>query len=389
LLADESLFVRAQVSSASCRKNSGSGKGGTAALRILLVDDDPALRALLRATFDVADVAVVEAENAEVARRQIRAALPDVILLDVNMPGTTGLELCAELKGAPATRDVPIVLLTGADRGTTAAAKKAGADAIVRKPFSPLELLAVAERLAGGMFGVPFRAAKKRTHKPGEELLLYARDLRHMLEVERGQRELLQSAYLQTVSALASALESKDTGTRAHSQRVQSYASALSGAIGGEALAKDQSTPYGFLLHDVGKIGIPDGILQKPGPLSAAERRRMQTHTVLGEAMLSGVVFLKGEGLKIVRSHHERWDGRGYPDGLVREEIPLGARVFAVADALDAMTSHRPYRRALSWSAARGEILEQRKRQFDPDVVDAFVAVEADLRQIRRELAAA
>jgi len=358
-------------------------------LRILLVDDDPALRALLRATFEIADVAVVEAENAEVARRQIRAALPDVILLDVNMPGTTGLELCAELKSAPATRDVPIVLLTGADRGTTTAAKKAGADAIVRKPFSPLELLAVAERLAGGMFGVPFRAAKKRTHKPGEELLLYARDLRHMLEVERGQRELLQSAYLQTVSALASALESKDTGTRAHSQRVQSYASALSSAIGGEALAKDQSTPYGFLLHDVGKIGIPDGILQKPGPLSPAERRRMQTHTVLGEAMLSGVVFLKGEGLKIVRSHHERWDGRGYPDGLVREEIPLGARVFAVADALDAMTSHRPYRRALSWSAARGEILEQRKRQFDPDVVDAFVAVEADLRQIRRELAAA
>jgi response regulator RpfG family c-di-GMP phosphodiesterase len=358
-------------------------------LRILLVDDDPALRALLRTTFEVADVAVVEAENAEVARRQIRAARPDVILLDVNMPGTTGLELCAELKGAPATKDVPIVLLTGADRGTTTAAKKAGADAIVRKPFSPLELLAVAERLAGGMFGVPFRAAKKRTHKPGEELLLYARDLRHMLEVERGQRELLQSAYLQTVSALASALESKDTGTRAHSQRVQSYASALAGAIGGEALAKDQSTPYGFLLHDVGKIGIPDGILLKPGPLSAAERRRMQTHTVLGEAMLSGVVFLKGEGLKIVRSHHERWDGRGYPDGLVREEIPLGARVFAVADALDAMTSHRPYRRALSWSAARGEILEQRKRQFDPDVVDAFVAVEADLRQIRRELAAA
>jgi response regulator RpfG family c-di-GMP phosphodiesterase len=355
----------------------------------LLVDDDPALRALLRTTFEVADVAVVEAENAEVARRQIRAARPDVILLDVNMPGTTGLELCAELKGAPATKDVPIVLLTGADRGTTTAAKKAGADAIVRKPFSPLELLAVAERLAGGMFGVPFRAAKKRTHKPGEELLLYARDLRHMLEVERGQRELLQSAYLQTVSALASALESKDTGTRAHSQRVQSYASALAGAIGGEALAKDQSTPYGFLLHDVGKIGIPDGILLKPGPLSAAERRRMQTHTVLGEAMLSGVVFLKGEGLKIVRSHHERWDGRGYPDGLVREEIPLGARVFAVADALDAMTSHRPYRRALSWNAARGEILEQRKRQFDPDVVDAFVAVEADLRQIRRELAAA
>jgi HD-GYP domain-containing protein (c-di-GMP phosphodiesterase class II) len=191
------------------------------------------------------------------------------------------------------------------------------------------------------------------------------------------------------VSALASALESKDTGTRAHSQRVQSYATALSRAIHEESVANDQSTPYGFLLHDVGKIGIPDGILRKPGPLSPAERRRMQTHTVLGEAMLSGVAFLKGEGLKIVRSHHERWDGRGYPDGLTKDEIPLGARIFAVADALDAMTSHRPYRRAMSWEAARTEILDQRKRQFDPDVVDAFVNVEENLRLIRRELAAA
>jgi cyclic di-GMP phosphodiesterase len=359
-------------------------------LRILLVDDDPALRTLLKTTFEVADVAVVEAEDAAAARRKVRSAKPDVIVLDINMPGTTGLELCAELKAAPATRDIPIVLLTGSDGGTGAAAK-AGADAFVRKPFSPLELLAIAERLAGGLVGIPFRATKKHTNSRGqdEELLLYARDLRHMLEVERGQRELLQSAYLQTVSALASALESKDTGTRAHSQRVQSYASALAAAVGPGTLTRDQSTPYGFLLHDVGKIGIPDGILQKPGPLSSAERRKMETHTVLGEAMLSGVVFLKGEGLKIVRSHHERWDGRGYPDGLVRDEIPLGARIFAVADALDAMTSHRPYRRALSWSAAHAEILAQRKRQFDPDVVDAFVAVEPTLREIRRELAAA
>jgi response regulator RpfG family c-di-GMP phosphodiesterase len=358
-------------------------------LRILLVDDDPALRTLVKTTFEVADVAVIEAEDAAAARREIKSARPDVVVLDINMPETTGLELCAELKAAPAARDIPIVLLTGSEGGTEAAAKKAGANAFVRKPFSPLELLSVAERLAGGLFGVPFRATKKRTRGPDEELLLYARDLRHMVGVERAQRELLQSAYLQTVSALAGALESKDTGTRAHSQRVQSYATALAQAVGEGGVVRDESAPYGFLLHDVGKIGIPDGILQKPGPLSPAERRKMETHTVLGEAMLSGVVFLKGEGLKIVRSHHERWDGRGYPDGLVRDEIPLGARIFAVADALDAMTSHRPYRRALSWNAAHAEILEQRKRQFDPDVVDAFVTVEPALREIRRELAAA
>jgi response regulator RpfG family c-di-GMP phosphodiesterase len=358
-------------------------------LQILLVDDDPGLRTLLRTTFEVADVTVAEAEGAQAARREIRTARPDVIVLDVNMPALSGIEFCAELKASADTKDIPVVLLTGADVATNAAAKRAGADAFVRKPFSPLELLSIAERLAGGFFGVPFRATKKRSHKPDEELLLYARDLRHMLEVERGQRELLQSAYLETVSALASALESKDTGTRAHSQRVQSYAMALAETVGERDLGGDQSTPYGFLLHDVGKIGIPDGILQKPGPLSVAERRRMQTHTVLGEAMLSGVAFLKGEGLKIVRSHHERWDGRGYPDGLAREEIPIGARIFAVADSLDAMTSHRPYRRAMSWSAARTEILEQRKRQFDPGVVDAFMAAETKLREIRRELAAA
>jgi putative two-component system response regulator len=365
------------------------GQGRSRILRILLVDDDPALRTLLRTTFEVADVEVEDAASAAEARRAIEKAHPSVIVLDVNMPGKTGLELCRELKDDPATRDIPVVLLTGSEGGTDKAAKDVGADAFIRKPFSPLELLAVAERLAGGLYGVPFRASKKQVHKPGEELLLYARDLRHMLELERGQRELLQNAYMETVSALASALESKDTGTRAHSQRVQNYAVALAKAVGDREVVDDQSTQYGFLLHDVGKIGIPDGILQKPGPLSPAERRRMQTHTVLGEAMLSGVAFLQGEGLRIVRSHHERWDGRGYPDGLAKNDIPLGARIFAVADALDAMTSHRPYRRALSWESARTEILGQSRRQFDPEIIDAFQDVEPELREIRRELAAA
>jgi response regulator RpfG family c-di-GMP phosphodiesterase len=358
-------------------------------LRILLVDDDAALRTLLRTTFEVADVEVVEAADAVAARREIERTTPSVVVLDVNMPVTSGLELCRELKTEPSTTDIPIVLLSGSDGELADEARRAGADAFVRKPFSPLELLAVAERLAGGLYGVPFRATKKRPGEQGEELLLYARDLRHMLELERGQRELLQSAYMETVSALASALESKDTGTRAHSQRVQSYAIALARTVGDSRLRGDRSTPYGFLLHDVGKIGIADGILQKPGPLSAAERRRMQTHTVLGEAMLSGVAFLQGEGLRIVRSHHERWDGRGYPDGLAGDEIPLGARIFTVADSLDAMTSNRPYRRALSWSTACEEIRSQAHRQFDPDVVDAFLEIQAELGEIRRELAAA
>jgi response regulator RpfG family c-di-GMP phosphodiesterase len=306
------------------------------------------------------------------------------------MPRETGLEFCRALKSDPATRDIPVILLTGSEgRSTAESADEVGAEAYMLKPFSPLELLSVAERLAGGLYGVPVRERRGRTGGLDEELMLYARDLRHLLEVERAQRQALQSAYLETISALTSALESKDTGTRAHSQRVQGYAQELARTIDDRRVREDPSTPYGFLLHDIGKIGIPDGILLKPGPLSDAERRRMQTHTVLGEAMLSGVAFLQGESLAIVRSHHERWDGGGYPDGLAAEEIPLGARVFAVADALDAMTSHRPYRRALSWETAREEILAQTRQQFDPDVVDAFRDCEPALREIRRGLVAA
>jgi response regulator RpfG family c-di-GMP phosphodiesterase len=355
-------------------------------LRLLLVDDDPGLRALLRATLDAVDVEVEEAHDAASALVAVRNRPPDAIVLDVNLPGMSGLEFARQVRRDRATKDIPIVVLSGSDGGTSETALEAGADAFLRKPFSPLELLAIVERLAGGLHGVPFRATKKR--EPEEQLLLYARDLRHLLEIERGQRHLVESAYHETIAALATALETKDTGTRAHSQRVQRYAIELTKAIDPE-LIDDPSTEYGFLLHDVGKIGIPDGILLKPGPLTLAERRRMETHTVLGEQMLGGVAFFKGEGLRVVRSHHERWDGNGYPDGIGGGQIPLGARIFAVADALDAMTSDRPYRKALSWSAARHEILAQSKRQFDPEVVDSFVECEGSLRSIRREFALA
>ncbi len=278
------------------------------------------------------------------------------------------------------------MLLTGSDQANETIAREVGADAFMLKPFSPLELLAVVERLAGGLHGTPYRATRKRP--PDEQLLLYARDLRHLLELERGQRRLLESAYQETVGALASALDSKDTGTGEHSQRVHRYAAELAQVVAPD-LVDDDSVAYGFVLHDIGKIGIPDSILQKPGPLTESERRVMQTHTLLGEQMLNGVTLLQGGGLGVVRSHHERWDGRGYPDGRVGAEIPMAARVFAVADALDAMTSDRPYRRALKWPDAGREILGEAGRQFDPDVVKAFTARERNLSGIRHELAAA
>jgi ribonuclease P protein subunit RPR2 len=354
---------------------------------VLLVDDDAGLRALLRTTFDVFDIDVVEAENAEEARLKVARDHPDVIVLDVLMPGMSGIDFCRELKSNRETRGIGVVLLSGSDGGAQVAADDAGAEAYVPKPFSPLELLAVVERLAGGLYGVPFRATRK-TGTEGEQLLLYARDLRHLLQIERAQRSLVQQAYRETVAALASALESKDTGTRAHSQRVQRYALELARCMDTE-LSDDPSAEYGFLLHDVGKIGIPDAVLQKPGPLTDDERAMMQTHTVLGEQMLNGVAFLDGPGVAIVRSHHERWDGAGYPDGRAEEEIPLGARIFAVADTVDAITSNRPYRRAAPWSRAHEVVLAESGKQFDPDVVDAFRACEPALRAVQREFAAA
>jgi len=357
-----------------------------AVMRILLVDDEPALRELLRATFEGADVTVEEAASGHEAEARIRRRHPDVVVLDLRMPGMGGAELCARLKANPKTADIPIVLLTGADAEEARRAQRAGAAALVRKPFSPLDLLAVVQRVSGR---APVPRPPRTAHRADKELVLYARDLQHLLEVERSQRALLQQSYLATVTSLASALESRDIRTGAHSQRVQRYATELLDLVDPGRLDRDPGLRYGFLLHDIGKLAIPDEILQKPGPLTRTERRKMQSHTVLGEQMLGDVAVLHGEGLKIVRSHHERWDGRGYPDGLRGADVPLGARVFAVADALDAMTSDRPYRRAQKWGAARDEIVAQARKQFDPEVVEAFSERESVLHDVHRELAVA
>ena len=308
-----------------------------------------------------------------------------MIVLDVGMPGMDGLAFCRELKSGADTRSIRIVLLTGME-DVEDVAGAAGADALLLKPFRPLELLGVVERLAGASVGAPMRRSPDQSGE--EQLVLYARDLRHLVEIERAQRGLLESAYRETVSALATALGTKDTGTRQHSQRVQRYALELAAVID-PALAADPALEYGFLLHDIGKIGVPDQILLKPGKLNEAEWRLMKAHTLLGAQMIGGVNFLHDAGVQVVRSHHERWDGSGYPDRLAGDEIPIGARIFAVADAVDAITNHRPYREARSWRACRQEIVAEKGKQFDPDVVDAFCDREHVLHEIRREFLAA
>jgi response regulator RpfG family c-di-GMP phosphodiesterase len=344
--------------------------------RILIVDDDAALRALLRTTL-TAEFEVAEAADAERASDLARLWRPTLVLLDVAMPGLDGLSFCSDLKRKQAYGAPLVVLLTGSEISEEEAIV-AGADSLLRKPFSPLELVGVIDRLTGTD---SIETGTEIADKPSDQVQLYARDLSRLVEIERMQRRVVQDAYRETVTALANALEAKDTGTGTHSLRVRHYAANLTAAVD-PALLTDASLEYGFLLHDVGKIGVPNELLEKRGPLSPREMELMRMHPVIGAEILADVTFLQGEGLNVIRSHHEHWDGTGYPDRLAGGEIPLSARIFAVADALDAMTGERPYRRPASWSAAAKEISSQSGRQFDPDIVEVFRAENDGLRRL-------
>jgi cyclic di-GMP phosphodiesterase len=351
--------------------------------RILVVDDDPSLRLLLRTTLAADEFELEEVASAEEAGEAARFWRPSVVLLDVTLPGMDGVAFARQLTTQPVYGDPTVILLTGADL-TTAEARAAGARAILRKPFSPLELI----RLIDDVEGRRDDLLVGEIEADAEQLLVYARDLNRMIEVERRQRRLLQNAYRQTVAALADALEAKDRQTGLHAQRVQHYALTLTEGVDPQLL-DDPSLEYGFVLHDIGKIGVPNEVLAKQEPLTSHEWQLIQAHPTIGADILGDVTLLQGQGIDVVRSHHERWDGTGYPDGLAGEDIPLGARVFALADTLDAMTSDRPYRRALSWDRATEEILGQTGRQFDPQVVRAFSLRERRLRRIYAELSVA
>jgi ribonuclease P protein subunit RPR2 len=346
--------------------------------RILVVDDDPSLRLLVRATLPHEEFAVEDASSAEEALPLALVWRPTLVVLDVHLPGASGLSLCRRLKGDKEFASPTVVLLTAGDTAVEDA-QAAGADALLRKPFSPLELVKLLDRLPAPIFSEGVGVGGP------DQLLIYARDLSRTLQQERRQRQLLEEAYRQTVAVLVDVLEAKDPHTSRHAVRVRRYALELADASE-RSLLDDPSLEYGFLLHDVGKIAVPDRILNKPAPLDEEEMRLVRRHPVVGAELLRDVALLAGEGIRVVRSHHERWDGHGYPDGLAGGEIPFGARVFAVADALDAMTSDRPYRRALPWRTAAERIRAEAGRQFDPHVVAAFASREPRLRSIHGEL---
>jgi response regulator RpfG family c-di-GMP phosphodiesterase len=239
-----------------------------------------------------------------------------------------------------------------------------GAYDFILKPVDPDELLITAAR-----------ALERR------QLVIERRQHQELLErrVAEATRELaatlhhLEDTYRATLEALGSAIDTRDVGTHAHSRRVRGYSLAIARAHGvSEPELRDLE--HGVLLHDIGKIGIPDAILLKPGPLTPAEWQVMRSHPEIGRRLIEKIPFLRG-AVPVVYHHHERWDGTGYPLGLRGEEIPLGARIFALADALDAMTFDRPYSRAISLDAAREEILRCAGTHFDPAVVTSFMRI--------------
>jgi HD-GYP domain-containing protein (c-di-GMP phosphodiesterase class II) len=217
-----------------------------------------------------------------------------------------------------------------------------------------------------------------------EQLAIFAREVGELYALERVRsRELeraiadLRQTYLATMTSLAHVVEAKDSNTRGHLERTEAYGMALAKKVDPDLAARPELS-YGFFLHDIGKVGIPESILSKPGALDEDEWGIMREHPTIGAQIVAPIRFLAG-AVDIIGSHHERWDGRGYPRGLLGPEIPLEARVFAIADAFDAMTSDRPYRRALQVEVALDEIAGGSGKQFDPDVVEAFLElVEAD-----------
>jgi len=227
-----------------------------------------------------------------------------------------------------------------------------------------------------------------------EQLIVFAREIGELYRLERARSEelehalaSLQETYIATMKSLAQVIEAKDRTTRGHLDRTQEYGLALAQRI--EPAMATEALGYGFFLHDIGKVGIPEHILWKVGPLSPDEWAIMRTHPCVGAQIVAPITFL-GDAVDLVRHHHERFDGGGYPDGLRGEDIPLAARIFAVADAFDAMTSDRPYRDAMGIERAVGEIEGAAGTQFDPEVVGEFVEMirEEPARDLRLAYAA-
>ena len=330
---------------------------------ILVVDDDQEVREMLCDIFRANGYRCRLAANGREGLVAFEVERPSLTVTDVKMPVMDGLEFLDRARALDA--DAVVLILTGVgDVRTAVSSLRNGAFDFIVKPVDPDVLLLAAHR------GLERRQSLLEGRAEQERLA--RRVAESARELETTVRHL-QDTYRTTLEALGSAIETRDVGTQAHSRRVRGYSLAIARAHGvPEGELRD--VEHGVLLHDIGKIGIPDAILLKPGPLTAAEWAIMRRHPEIGRQMIEKIPFLRG-AVPIVHHHHERWDGTGYPLSLRGEAIPLGARIFAAADAFDAMTFDRPYSRALSLEAARYEIRRCAGTHFDPAVVETFLRI--------------
>lgn len=320
---------------------------------ILIVDDEPSGRDTLESILEPEGYQLVMAENGYQAIEKALAIQPDVILLDVMMPGMNGFEVCRRIRGEKQLAEIPILFLTALDdRKSLLNGLEAGADEFISKPFDRYELRA---RLLG-------ITRLNRYHKLIEE----------RANLEQAHTEL-KAAYDATIEGWSRAMDLRDRETEGHTQRVTQLTLKLS-----ETLGMDQNELVqirrGALLHDMGKLGIPDAILLKPDKLTEQEWVVMRRHPQNAYDLLYPIEYLR-PAIDIPFCHHEKWDGTGYPRGLKGEQIPLAARVFAIVDVWDALTSDRPYRCAMPEEDVLKYLRDQSGKHFDPQVVELFFRV--------------
>jgi putative nucleotidyltransferase with HDIG domain len=329
--------------------------------KILVVDDEEAIREVVATLLEAQGYSCTVVQNGKLALQKFLGDSHDLVLSDIVMPEMDGLKLLEKVRAH--NQDVPVIMVTAMhDISTALEAIRHGAYDYILKPFEKDQLY------------VSVRRALEHRRLVLENRN-YQRNLEQLVEKRTAQLSTalaeLEQSYDYTLVALGGALDLKDAETEGHCQRVTAFTICIAKAIGVEANELRQIA-RGAFLHDIGKMGIPDIILRKPGPLTDEERAIMRKHSEIGYAVLEKIPFLR-EPADIVLSHQERYDGTGYPRGLKGEQIPLGARIFAIADTLDAMISDRPYRKALPLSEARAEIERFAGTQFDPKVVQVFL----------------
>jgi putative nucleotidyltransferase with HDIG domain len=333
--------------------------------RILIVDDEHEITEILSDLLSV-EYDCQRVGSAEDALSLLAGSDFQLVISDVTMPGMSGLEMLPFVKRI--SPNTVVVMISGVQTVESAiGALRLGAFDYLMKPFDIRQVEAVVKR-ALDHYGLIL--AKQRYEDHLEELVE-----QRTAELDRALNSL-EDAYRSTLRALTSALETRDSETHGHSERVVTYSLRL-GREYGLPSEKLKALEFGSLLHDIGKIGVPDSILRKPGKLTEEEWVKMREHPVHGQQILRGIEFLEGAA-RVVAQHHEKWDGSGYPLGIREEEVDVCARIFAVADAFDAITSDRVYRRGKSYQEAAQELDDWAGRQFDPKVVEAFHRVPQD-----------